>query len=174
VGPGAARYSRRPRAIRWALDRFREQPAYERVRVVPAAEGPDDWERSLTAFWDSNQAAIDPFIGYLTETLCQIRILEFTFNAPVNRDGHCPRFSRLIAQKLSDYRQAALGEDSFELTRLGPAGLGTVDTLIMAGIADTRGEAVSRALDRFRTLPAYQRLRDHVLETGRLIGEFSA
>jgi hypothetical protein len=144
------------------------------VRAVPAAEGPEDWERSLKAFWDSNQPAIDPFISYLTETLCQIRILEFAFNAPVNRDGHCPRFSRLIAQKLSDYRQAALGEDSFELTRLGPAGLETVDTLIMAGIADTRGEAVSRALGRFRTLPAYQRLRDHVLETGRLIDEFSA
>ncbi len=59
-----------------------------------------------------------------------------------------------------------------ELARLGPAGLETVDTLIMAGIADTRGEAIRRALDRIRELPAYERLRQHVLDTGRLIEEF--
>ena len=33
----------------------------------------------------------------------------------------------------------------------------------MAGIADTRGDAIRRALDRFRELPAYERLREHVL-----------
>jgi hypothetical protein len=49
-----------------------------------------------------------------------------------------------------------------------------VDTLIMAGIADTRGEAIRRALDRVRELPAYERIRDHVLAAGRLRAEFSA
>jgi hypothetical protein len=55
----------------------------------------------------------------------------------------------------------------------GPAALETVDTLIMAGVADTRGEAIRRALDHIRQLPAYERLRDHVLDTGRLREEFS-
>jgi hypothetical protein len=144
------------------------------VRVIPAADGPEDWQRSLNAFCDGHEAAIDQFVSYLAEKLCQIRILEFTFNVPVTRDGHCPRMSRAVAQKLSDYRHESLGEDIFELTRLGPAGLETVDTLIMAGIADTRGDAIRRALDRIRELPAYERLRAHVLDTGRLIDEFSA
>jgi hypothetical protein len=144
------------------------------VRVIPAAGGPEDWERSLKAFWDTHEAAIDPFVSYLAEKLCQIRILEFTFNVPVTRDGHCPRMSRGVAQKLSDYQREELGEDIFELARLGPDGLETVDTLIRAGIADTRGEAIRRALDRFRELPAYERLREHVLAVGRLKDEFSA
>jgi hypothetical protein len=144
------------------------------VRVIPAADGPEDWERTLKSFWETHEAAVDQFVSHLAEKLCQIRILEFTFDVPVTRDGHCPRFSRGIAQKLSDYRREALGEDSLELTRLGPAGLETVDTLIMAGIADTRGDAIRWALDRIRELPAYERLREHVLDTGRLIEEFSA
>jgi len=236
----------RMEAIRWALDRFRDHPAYERlrervrdgdalkdefsarggprkadgterdaiaalereiedeanacfpggavsrvrllqygddpevepgdlwVRVVPAAEGPEEWERSLKAFWDTHEAAVDQFVRYLAEKLCQIRILEFTFDVPVTRDGHCPRFSRGVAQKLSDYQREELGEGIFELARLGLDGLETVDTLIMAGVADTRGEAIRRALDRFRELPAYQRLREHVLDAGRLKDEFSA
>jgi hypothetical protein len=144
------------------------------VRVIPTADGPEDWQRSLDAFCDTHEAAIDQFVSYLAEKLCQIRIVEFTFNVPVTRDGHCPRMSRGVAQKLSDYRRESLGEDIFELTRLGPAGLETVDTLIMAGIADTRGEAIRRALDLIRELPAYERLGEHVRETGRLIDEFSA
>jgi hypothetical protein len=144
------------------------------VRVIPAADGPEDWERSLKAFCDAHEAAIDQFVSYLAEKLCQVRILEFTFNVPVTRDGHCPRMSRGVAQKVSDYQREELGEDIFELTRLGPAGLETVDTLIMAGIADTRGDAIGRALDRFRELPAYERLREHVLDAGRLKDEFSA
>jgi hypothetical protein len=57
---------------------------------------------------------------------------------------------------------------------MGPAALEAVDTLIIAGVADTRGEAIRRALDHVRQLPAYERLRDHVLDTGRLRDEFSA
>ncbi len=89
------------------------------VRVIPAADGPEDWERSLKAFWDTHEAAIDPFVSYLAEKLCQVRILEFISNVPVTRDGHCPRMSRGVAQKLSDYRREGLGEDNFELTCLG-------------------------------------------------------
>jgi len=44
----------------------------------------------------------------------------------------------------------------------------TVDTLIMAGIADTRAEAISWALARIRERPAFERLREHVRETDRL------
>src|ERR1039458_1418858 len=55
-------------------------------------------------------------------------------------------------------RRGGLGEDISEPARLGPAGLETLDTLIMAGIADTRGEAIRRVLERIRERPAYEQL----------------
>ena len=57
-------------------------------------------------------------------------------------------------------------------TTLGRAGLETLDTLIMAGIADTRAEAISWALARIRERPAFERLCEHVRETDRLKKDF--
>ena len=117
------------------------------VRVIPEADGPEDYERSLKAFVDTHRAAIEQLPSYLAEKLREIRIVEFTFNTPVTRDGHGPRMSMLVGQKLSDYQGREHGEAIFELARLGPAGLETLDTLIMAGIAATRGDnAASLAL----------------------------
>jgi hypothetical protein len=144
------------------------------VRVIPAAAGPADYERSHQAFVDTHLTAMEQFVSYLAGKLREIRILEFTFDVPVTRDGHAPRISMLVGQKLSGGRREELGEDIFELTRLGPAALETVDTMIMAGVADTRGEAIRLALDRIRELPAYAQLRDHMLEAGRLKAEFAA
>ena len=62
--------------------------------MIPAADGPEDWQRSLKAFVDTHEAAIDQFVSYLAEKLCQVRIVEFTFNVPVTRDGHCPRYEQ--------------------------------------------------------------------------------
>lgn len=144
------------------------------VRVLLEADGPEDYERSLKAFWKTHQAAMEQLPSYLAEKLREIRLVEVTFNTPVTRDGHGPRYSLLVGQKLSDYQGREHGEAIFELARLGPAGLETLDTLIMAGIAATRGEAIRRALDRIRERPAYEQLREHVRDTGRLKDEFSA
>ena len=144
------------------------------VRVIPEADGPEDYERSLEAFWKTHQAAIEQLPSYLSEKLREIRLVEVTFNTPVTRDGHGPRYSLLVGQKLSDYQGREHGEDIFVLGRLGPAGLETLDTLIMAGVADTRGEAIRWALDRIRERPAYEQLREHVRDAGRLKDEFSA
>ena len=57
-------------------------------------------------------------------------------------------------------------------TTLGRSGLETVDTLIMAGIADTRADAISWALARIRERPAYEWLREHVREIDRLRKDF--
>jgi hypothetical protein len=77
----------------------------------------------------------------------------------------------LVGPKLSDYRREELGEDVFELTRLGPAGLETLDTLIMAGIANDREDAIRWVLVRFREQPEYERLRERVSEIDRLRAE---
>ena len=59
----------------------------------------------------------------------------------------------ISAQRLSDVREWELGEATLVHARLGPANLETLDTLIMAGIADDRAEAIRWALDRFREQP---------------------
>ena len=216
-------------AIRWAVDRVRERPAYQRlgelrgdaevmdrdvldtiereidqevrarfpgtavrqavllqygddpeigpgdlwVRVLFDADRPEDWEPTLMAFRMANNTAIDQFAGYLAEKLREIRLVEYTFsNNPVTRDGHGPRLSNLVGERLSDIQECEHGETTRELTRLGPAGLETLDTLIMAGTAATRAEAIRWALDRIRERPAYQRLRELRSEADKLRNEF--
>ena len=220
----------RAEAIRWALDRVREQPAYQRlrelrgdpevmdrdvldtiereineeararfpgtavrqavllqygddpeiapgdvwVRVLLDADRPEDYQPTLTAFRQAtSETAGDQFAGYLAEKLAEIRLVEYTFsNNPVTRDGHGPRLSNLVGDRLSDIQEREHGETTLELTRLGPAGLETLDTLIMAGTAATRAEAIRWALDRIRERPAYQRLRELRGEADALRNEF--
>jgi Arc/MetJ-type ribon-helix-helix transcriptional regulator len=219
----------RAEAIRWAVDRVREGPAYRRlgelrgdaevmdrdvldtierdineevrvrfpgtavrqavllqygddpeigpgdlwVRVLFDADRPDDWEPTLIAFRLGNYTAIDQFAGYLAAKLPEIRLVEYTFsNNPVTRGGHGPRLSNLVGERPSDIQEWEHGETTRELTRLGPAGLETLDTLIMAGTAATRAEAIRWALDRIRERPAYQRLRELRGEADKLRNEF--
>ena len=71
-----------------------------------------------------------------------------------------------------------LGEDepSGELTpvmaRLGPGDLETLDTLITAGFAANRAQAVRWALARIRERPAYAKLRDRAREIEELKSQF--
>jgi Arc/MetJ-type ribon-helix-helix transcriptional regulator len=219
----------RAEAIRWAVDRVREQPAYRRlgerrgdaevmdrdvldaikrdineeararfpgtavrqavllqygddpeigpgdlwVRVLLDADRPQDYEPTLTAFRVANYTAIEQFAGYLAGKLPEIRLVEYTFsNNPVTRDGHGPRMSNLVGDRLSDIQEQERGETTLKPIRLGPAGLETLDTLIMAGTAATRAEAIRWALDRIRERPAYQRLRELRSEADKLRNEF--
>ena len=52
------------------------------------------------------------------------------------------------------------------MTRLGPADLATLDTLITAGMANNRAEAIRWALSRSREHPAYAQLQqpEHELD----------
>lgn len=138
------------------------------------ADGPEDYEPALTAFRQATtEASGDQFAGYLAEKLPEIRLVEYTFgNNPITRDGHGPRLSNLVGERLSDIQERERGETTLELTRLGPAGLETLDTLIMAGTAATRAEAVRWALDRIREQPGYQRLRELRTEVDALRNEF--
>jgi len=220
----------RAEAIRWAVDRVREQPAYRRlgelrgdaevmdrdvldviereidqeararfpgtavrqavllqygddpeigpgdlwVRVLLDADGPEDYEPVLTAFRQAtSETAGEQFAGYLAEKLPEIRLVEYTFsNNPVTRDGHGPRVSNLVGERLSDIQEREHGETTLELTRLGPTGLETLDTLIMARTAATRAEAIRWILDRIRERPAYQRLRELRSEADTLRNQF--
>ena len=58
------------------------------------------------------------------------------------------------------------------MTRLGPADLATVDTLITAGIAGSRAEVLRWAVGRIRENPAYAQLQDRVREISELKTRF--
>ncbi len=58
------------------------------------------------------------------------------------------------------------------MARLGPADLETLDTLITAGFAANRAQAVRWALARIRERPAYAELRERAKEIENLKSQF--
>ena len=58
------------------------------------------------------------------------------------------------------------------MARLGQEDLETLDTLITAGIASSRAEAVRWALARIRERPAYEELRTHTRQIEELKAHF--
>ena len=139
------------------------------VRVLLRADRPEDYEQIVSAFARDHQAAMDEFPPYLAETLREIRLVEFTFpDNPVTSGGHGPRRHLIVGQRVADVREQELAEATRVDVRLGPANLETLDTLIMAGIADNRAAAVRWVLARFRQQPEYEQLRERAQETGRL------
>ncbi len=143
------------------------------VRVLLDADRPEDYEETLRAFDQANKTARQQFTGYLAATLREIRLVEYTFsNNPVTRDGHGPRASNPVGEWPPDIQEREHGEATPLVARLGPAGLETLDTLIMAGTAATRAEAIRWALDRIRERPTYQRLRELRSEADKLKNEF--
>ena len=73
---------------------------------------------------------------------------------------------------VDDGREAADGEFTHVMVRLKTAELEIVDTLIAAGIANNRAEAIRWALTRIRERPAYEQLREHTRDIDRLKREF--
>jgi hypothetical protein len=73
---------------------------------------------------------------------------------------------------VEDGREAADGEFTHVMVRLKTAELDIVDTLIGAGIANNRAEAIRWALTRIRERPAYEQLRQHTRDIDRLKSEF--
>ena len=87
------------------------------------------------------------------------------------RPGPSSRISQAEPDVVLDRAEAPLVPI---MARLGPADLETVDTLITAGIASSRAEAVRWALARIRERPAYTKLRGHAREIEALKAEFSS
>jgi Arc/MetJ-type ribon-helix-helix transcriptional regulator len=144
------------------------------VRVLLGAGRPEDYQETLTAFDLATTTAREQFTSFLAGKLPGIRLVEYMFFAdnPVTFGGHGPRLSNPVGEPLPDIQEREHGEATPLLARLGPAGLETLDTLIMAGIAATRAEAIRWALDRIRERPAYQRLRELRSDVGKLRNEF--
>jgi hypothetical protein len=134
-------------------------------------DGTDADALILQEFGRGQAAAIQGFRRDL-QTVPQVAMVEFV----VAGDGYSeevPGPRTRISQAEPD---VAPGRPDAPLVpmmaRLGPADLETVDTLITAGIASSRAEAVRWALARIRERPAYARLREHAREIEALKAEF--
>jgi hypothetical protein len=77
-----------------------------------------------------------------------------------------------MIQALDDEHMPAGGDITHVMVRLKAAELEIVDTLITAGIANSRAEAIRWALTRISERPAYAQLHEHTRDIERLKTEF--
>jgi hypothetical protein len=134
-------------------------------------EGKEADEETVEAFKEANGAALKKVRDALPRF---IEWIEFLPDRPSGAAGrpHGP----ILRIGGRGGRARTPDEMSEELTpvmtRLGPADLATVDTLITAGIANSRAEAIRWALARISERPAYAQLREHTRDIQRLKTEF--
>ncbi|MBM2812418.1 MAG: hypothetical protein HW416_3177 [Chloroflexi bacterium] len=145
--------------------RYGDDPAIEPGRVgirlvidpaKPVEGGPD----ALAAFHHVHEDAIRKLAGDLPKLLPEHSRLEFS-------DGDKSLF--MIGFGGPDERP---GELTPVMARLAPTDLETLDTLITAGIATSRADAVRWALARIRERPAYGQLSQRVREINELKAQF--
>jgi hypothetical protein len=122
---------------------------------------------ALAAFKKAVGPGLSQFRDYVLRRWPEIRYIELMFV-----DDRGQRVDGQV-QFLDDYRTvAADGEFTHVMVRLKTPELDIVDTLIAAGIASNRAEAIRWALTRVRERPAYEQLREHTRNIERLKSEF--
>jgi hypothetical protein len=144
------------------------EPGELLVRLtIGAAEGTEGQEQALQAFEAAHGAAVKKFRRDLSAQLPEVGRLEFRTSGDT---GHGPRM--VLGGRPRGSLEARAAEGGGDMARLGPVDLETLDTLITAGIAGSRAEAVRWALARIRERPAYAQLRERAQEIERLKTEF--
>jgi hypothetical protein len=132
------------------------------------ADREEDREQVLQDFGRSFHRELQSFREDLSRKLPEASRLEFS----VGDDGHGPRIMLNRPARSLEARALAGGDLTPVMARLGPTDLDTLDTLITAGIAGNRADAVRWALARIRERPAYKRLRARALEIEELKAQF--
>jgi hypothetical protein len=154
-------------------------PGQTAVRVILSRagrpEGPEADKEILTTLRLGGPA---PFVRLAGE-LPFLEWIEFRPHVPGRHGGYHPDAGpsmRFSPREQSLAEQAGPGEPQEQLTpvmtRLGPADLAAVDTLIAAGIAGSRAEVLRWAVSRIRKHPAYAQLQDRVHEISQLKAQF--
>jgi hypothetical protein len=133
---------------------------------VPA--DPAERARTLEVFHETYRQAIHDLRG-VVDVLPEASTLEFVVGD--GGGGHEPEPVFRLASLRRDPEPTATALVPV-MARLGPTELETVDTLITAGIAANRAEAIRWALTRIRERPAYQQLQEHVREIAELKDQF--
>jgi hypothetical protein len=125
----------------------------------------DDWEHAHRTLTRELHAE-------LCRKVPEVTRLEFAMDTAKGR--HTSRIGMVGGPSLSDMEERARAGGALTpvMARLAAIDLETLDTLITAGIAPTRAEAVRWALARIRERPAYERLREHTRELDELKSQF--
>lgn len=131
-------------------------------------DDPAEREQTLQAFQDTYQQAIHD-LRSLVNMLPEASTLEFVISDGGGGHEPDPLFRLASLRREPEPTTTALMP---VMARLGPAELETVDTLITAGIAANRAEAIRWALTRIRERPAYQQLEEHVHKLAELKDQF--
>jgi hypothetical protein len=122
--------------------------------------------QALHAFQKSHGPALKQFQHELARRWPRIRHIGIGFEDASGR----PRGG--IVQALDGQPELPGSEFTHVMVRLKEAELEIVDTLITAGIANSRAEAIRWALTRIGERPAYAQLREHTRDIERLKNEF--
>ena len=152
-----------------AVLQYGDDPAVEPGQIIvqviagPAAEAERD-EDPVDAFHRANRDAIQQLQRDIPRRWPQANRFRLLSSRGEDR------------KRLMMLRMPAPDESKDDLTpvmaRLGSADLETLDTLITAGFAANRAQAVRWALARIRERPAYAELRKHAKEIETLKSQF--
>jgi hypothetical protein len=149
----------------YAEDHRATGPGHLAVRVGGRSD-PRKAAKAARTFKTAVAPGLNQFRGHLLERWPEIRYIEvMTEDDSGQRVDGSVRF-------VEDGREAADGEFTHVMVRLRTAELDIVDTLVAAGIANNRAEAIRWALTRIAERPAYEQLREHTRDIERLKNEF--
>lgn len=159
---------------RVALLQYGDEPMIEPgellVRII--LNGPDgetEHEEAMHAFHKTHREAFEQLRHELAVKLPEVQRLQI--RASGDGGNTVGMMIRGPARSL-EARALAGGELTPVMARLAPADLETLDTLITAGIAPNRAEAVRWSLARIRERPAYAQLRERAQEIEELKAQF--
>jgi hypothetical protein len=150
------------------------EPGEVLIRISLAPEdSPDGPEQASHAFEQAQGPELSQFRRELLDRVPEARRILVIREDPGGQD-HRRFIMRLNPDDPGTAGERRAGKDELTpvMARLGPADLETVDTLITAGIAANRADAVRWALARIRERPAYAQLRERTREIERLKTEF--
>ena len=137
--------------------------------VLRAGQSEEDRKKALRAFDDTHRDAIHELRRRLNQ-VPEIGLLEVIVGDK-DAEGPVP-VRRMRLGRMGSPLEGAEVQLTPVMARLGPEDLETVDTLIAAGIAGNRAEAVRWALARIRERPAYEKLRERAREIEELKAQF--
>ncbi len=145
------------------------EPGQLVIRVVVAA-GSDEKEHERVArkFEGAFRKQLDELREEMRDKLPEVS----RFEIRIGDESSGPRFFMARPGRSLEARALAGADLTPVMARLGPVDLETLDTLITAGIAGNRADAVRWALARIRERPAYAQLRAKSAEIEQLKSQF--
>jgi Arc/MetJ-type ribon-helix-helix transcriptional regulator len=145
------------------------EPGTQGIRVIiNAGQFPEGTGNPLRAFHHAHEEELNGLRGDLGLLPPGSWIEFFGAAEDVNRHGKRLRLGPKDSGMFRGPGKERPGDATPVTARLGAAQLETLDTLITAGLAANRAEAVRWAIDRIRDRPAFARLRERTREIAEL------